>query len=69
LFDEALYNARKYLELDPFGEYREEAEELIYILNAEKEDETGSFSYEQDELMGRQEEARQYLEAGHFEMA
>lgn len=69
LFDEALYNARKYLELDPFGEYREEAEELIYILNAEKEDETGSFSYEQDELMARQEEARQYFEAGHFEMA
>ncbi|GER74404.1 tetratricopeptide repeat protein [Weizmannia acidilactici] len=67
-FNEALYHARQYLEKDPFGEYREEAEELIYMIDLD-DGELESISYEQDELMIKQEEARRLLEAGNFEMA
>ncbi|WP_018660851.1 tetratricopeptide repeat protein [Heyndrickxia acidiproducens] len=67
-FNEAFYHASQYLEKDPDGEYSEEAEELLYMIDLEEEDFEYS-SFEQDELMIKQDEARHLLETGNFEMA
>ncbi|MBB2481234.1 tetratricopeptide repeat protein [Bacillus sp. APMAM] len=68
LFHEAYKHANKYLELDPYGEFAEEAEDLIYVINTEETDLEDSL-YMQDELIMKQEKARQLLESGNFQMA
>lgn len=67
-FNEAYYHVKKYLEKDPDGKYKEEAEELLYLIETEDDDFEYSL-YEQDELMMKQEEARWLLETGNFEKA
>jgi tetratricopeptide (TPR) repeat protein len=68
LFHEAYKHANKYLDIDPYGEFAEEAEDLIYVINTEETDIEDSL-YMQDELIVKQEKARQLLESGNFEKA
>jgi tetratricopeptide (TPR) repeat protein len=64
LFGDAHKHARIYLDQDPLGEFTEEAEDLIYIINTE---EAGDYPIDdQDELIVQQEKARELLESGNF---
>lgn len=67
-FKDAYSHATLYLDLEPDGEFVEEAEELLEILSLET-DEIDEELYEQDDLINKQENARQLLEAGKFEEA
>lgn len=67
-FKDACHHAKLYLELDQDGEFTEDAEDLIYLLNLESEG-LGEELYEEDDLIIKQEQARELLESGHFPKA
>lgn len=67
-FKDAFQHAKLYLELDADGEFTEETEDLLELLEMESDDLDEDF-YAQDDLMIKQEQAREHLESGHFPKA
>ncbi|MEK4028054.1 tetratricopeptide repeat protein [Pseudobacillus sp. FSL P4-0506] len=68
LFKEAFKHAKAYLEQDETGEFTEDAEELLDLIELDSEEGFDELD-EQDELIALQEEARYLLEGGSFEKA
>lgn len=68
LFNEAKNHATAYLEKDSFGEFIEDAEDLLFIIGTEEEDGAADFPIK-DELILKQDKARELLESGNFEKA
>lgn len=68
LFKEAYQHATAYLEYDEDGVFAEDAEDLLDLLRLE-DGEIEEELYEHDELILRQEQARELLETGQFEEA
>lgn len=68
LFKDAFQQAKLYLELDPEGDFAEDAEDLLELLTLESDD-LDDDAYEQDDLIMKQEEARSLLESGYFPKA
>jgi tetratricopeptide (TPR) repeat protein len=68
LFKDAYHHANLYKQLEPDGEFIVDTDELIELLTFESEflDEE---LYEQDDLMVKQERARELLESGYFPKA
>lgn len=67
-FKDAYHHATLYIELDPEGEFVEDTEELLELLTLE-DDDLNEHLYEQDDLMVKQEQARELLETGYFPKA
>jgi tetratricopeptide (TPR) repeat protein len=67
-FKDAYQHANLYLELDPDGDFSEDTEDLLELLSLES-DELEEELYEQDDLIMKQEQARELLESGYFEKA
>ncbi|WP_306009896.1 lipopolysaccharide assembly protein LapB [Bacillus sp. MMSF_3328] len=67
-FKDAYQHANTYLELEPDGEFIEDTEDLLELLTLEAED-LDEELYEQDDLITKQEQARELLESGHFPKA
>ncbi|HWO75636.1 MAG TPA: tetratricopeptide repeat protein [Bacillus sp. (in: firmicutes)] len=67
-FREAFQNAQKYVEAEPNGDFRDDAEELLEIISMELGLDDADLE-EEDELIRQQDEARLCLEAGEFEKA
>ena len=67
-FKDAFTHVNLYLELEKNGEFVDDAEELVDILTLEAE-ESDEDLYEQDDLMTKQEQAREMLESGNFPKA
>lgn len=67
-FKDAYHHAQLYLELDPDGDFAEETEDLLELLTFEADDLEEEL-YEQDELIMKQEKARNLLETGYFPKA
>jgi len=68
LFKDAFHHAKLYLECDSDGDFSEDAEELLELLAFESEDLEEEY-YEQDDLIVKQEQARDLLESGYFPKA
>ncbi|RFU67066.1 lipopolysaccharide assembly protein LapB [Bacillus sp. V59.32b] len=68
MFKEAYRHASAYLDKEEDGEFSEDAEDLLDLITFEA-DETEESLAEQDGLIFKQEEAREYLEAGNFQKA
>jgi len=68
LFQEAKKYAKQYLEFAPDGEFYEDTEDLLDLLSIETNEFDG-FHDEEDELIVRQETARELLESGKLEEA
>lgn len=68
LFKDSYHHASLYMKLEGDGEFAEDAEDLLDLLMLEAEDMEEDF-YEQDDLISKQEEARELLEAGEFKKA
>lgn len=68
LFKDSYHHATLYMRLDEDGEFSEDAEDLLDLLMLEAEDMEEDF-YEQDDLISKQEEARELLESGEFKKA
>lgn len=68
LFKDAYQHANLYLQLEPGGEFAEDTEDLLELLTMEAED-LDEELYEQDDLITKQEQARELLESGHFPKA
>ncbi|WP_141432988.1 tetratricopeptide repeat protein [Bacillus sp. 03113] len=64
-FKDAYIHANKYLELDQDGDFADDTEDLLDVLTLEA-DELEEDLYEQDDLIMKQEEARELLESGNF---
>jgi len=64
LFEEAFYYAKEYLRLAPNGEFFEDAQDLIELMEIDEED--ISFDGEEDELILMQDKAKAMLESGEF---
>ncbi|KAB2329064.1 tetratricopeptide repeat protein [Cytobacillus depressus] len=67
-FKDAYYHANLYMELDEDGEFADETLDLLELLTMEAE-EMDEELYEQDDLITKQEQARELLESGHFPKA
>lgn len=67
-FKDAYEHAKLYLQLDQDGEFTEDTEDLLEVLTVESE-EMDEDLYEQDDLMVKQERARELLESGYFPKA
>ncbi|WP_409272186.1 tetratricopeptide repeat protein [Neobacillus sp. SCS-31] len=67
-FKDASHHSRLYLELEEDGEFADDAEELLELLVMEGFDDEDEL-FEEDDLMVRQEEARNLLESGYFPKA
>jgi thioredoxin-like negative regulator of GroEL len=67
-FKDAFDHAKLYVELDPDGDFIEDTEDLLEVLTMES-DELDEELYEQDDLMVKQERARELLESGYFPKA
>ncbi|WP_433744533.1 tetratricopeptide repeat protein [Falsibacillus pallidus] len=67
-FKEAYKYSVLYLEKDEDGEFVEDAEDLIELISMDAEEVIDSL-HEQDELILKQEEARNLLESGNFQRA
>lgn len=67
-FKDAYHHVKLYLEHDPDGDFSEDAEELLEILALEYDDLEEEF-YHQDDLIVKQEQARELLESGYFQKA
>ncbi|PLR87901.1 tetratricopeptide repeat protein [Bacillus sp. V33-4] len=67
-FKDAYHHANLYLDLDQDGEFTEDTEDLLELLTLEAE-EFEEDLYDQDDLIIRQEHARELLESGHFPKA
>lgn len=68
LFKDAFHHASLYMQLEGDGEFAEDAEDLLDLLMLEGEDMEEEL-YEQDDLISKQEEARELLESGEFQKA
>ncbi|WP_078543947.1 tetratricopeptide repeat protein [Litchfieldia alkalitelluris] len=68
LFQEAYKYANQYLDIDPDGEFAEDTEDLLDLLSIETDFVEEEVEL-QDELIVKQEKAREYLEAGELEKA
>ena len=67
-FKDAYNHAKLYLELEPEGDFMEDTEDLIELLTLE-EDDMDDELYEEDDLIAKQEQARDLLESGYFPKA
>lgn len=67
-FKDAYHHAKLYLQLDPDGDFTEDTENLLDVLTLESE-ELEDELYEQDDLIIKQEQARDLLESGYFPKA
>jgi tetratricopeptide (TPR) repeat protein len=67
-FKDAYTHLTVYLEKDPDGDFTEEAEDLLEVLTLE-EDVLDNDSYAHDDLITKQEQAKQLLESGHIPKA
>ena len=63
------HHANSYLEIEPDGEFSEDAEDLLEVLTLEADDLDEEELYEQDDLIMKQEQARELLESGNFPKA
>lgn len=68
LFKDAYHHANLYKQLEPDGEFTTDTEELLELLTFES-DFLEDDLYEQDDLMVKQEHARELLESGYFPKA
>lgn len=68
MFEEAYRHANAYLDKDETGEFSEDAEDLLDLITFDT-DETEESLFRQDGLIIKQEQAREYLEAGNFPKA
>ncbi|PLT32178.1 lipopolysaccharide assembly protein LapB [Bacillus sp. V5-8f] len=68
MFQEAYRHASAYLDKEEHGEFSEDAEDLLDLITFET-DETEESLEQQDDLIKKQENAREYLEAGDFQKA
>lgn len=68
MFTSAYKHVKLYLDLDETGAFAEEADILLEMIEMNEGEEIDLF-YEDDETMMRQDEAREYLEAGDFNKA
>lgn len=68
LFKDAHHHAEMYMELEVDGEFTEDAEDLLDLITLEAEDLEDDL-YEHDDLILKQEEARELLESGTFPQA
>ncbi|MED1468669.1 tetratricopeptide repeat protein [Bacillus salipaludis] len=68
LFKDAYHHAKLYIELEPDGEFIEDTEDLLELLLFEEEDLEDEL-YQQDDLIVKQEQARDLLESGYFPKA
>ncbi|MFJ5713701.1 tetratricopeptide repeat protein [Neobacillus sp. NPDC093127] len=68
-FKDAYHHAKLYLQLEPDGDFSEDTEELIELLTFESEDLEDELFLEQDDLIFKQEQARELLESGYFPKA
>lgn len=62
-FKDAYQHAVRYLDMDEDGDFADDTKDLIDFIMLEGDD------IEEEELISRQEEAREYLEAGEFQEA
>jgi tetratricopeptide (TPR) repeat protein len=69
LFKDAYHHASLYMQLEPFGEFFEETEDLLEVLTLEADEVEDDDFYEHDDLIVQQEQARNLLESGHFPKA
>ncbi len=67
-FKDAYHHAKLYIQLDPDGDFSEDTEELLELLSFESDD-LAEELYEQDDLIMKQEQARDLLESGYFPKA
>lgn len=67
-FKDAYHHAKLYLQLDPGGDFTEDTEELLELLTLE-DYELDEELYEEDDLIFKQEQARDLLESGYFPKA
>lgn len=67
-FKDAYHHAKLYLQLDPDGDFSDDTEELLELLTLES-DEFEEELYEEDDLIVKQEQARDLLESGYFPKA
>ncbi|WP_445488079.1 tetratricopeptide repeat protein [Niallia sp. 03133] len=68
-FKDAYYHANLYLKLDENGDFAEETEDLLEVLSLESDLLQEEDPYEEDDLINRQDEARELLESGNFPKA
>ncbi|WP_064093020.1 tetratricopeptide repeat protein [Rossellomorea aquimaris] len=68
LFKEAYDHVTSYLEKEEHGEFVEDAEDLVELLELDS-DLIVDDLYEHDDLMAQQEKAKDLLESGHFQKA
>lgn len=68
LFRDAFRHANLYLDLNEDGEFTEDANDLLDLLTLEAEEMDEDY-YEEDDLIIKQEEARNHLESGEFPKA
>lgn len=69
LFKDAHHHAKLYMQLEPYGEFVEDTEDLLQLLTLEAEELEDDDFYEHDDLIVQQEQARNLLESGHFPKA
>lgn len=67
-FKDAYHHAKLYLQLDPDGDFTEDTEDLLELLSFEGEGLEDEL-YLQDDLIIKQEQARDLLESGYFPKA
>ena len=67
-FKDAYHHAQLYLQLDPEGDFSNDTEDLLELLTFESDGLEGDW-YEQDDLIVKQEQARDLLESGYFPKA
>ncbi len=67
-FKDAFQQAKRYLALEPDGDFADDSEELLELLALES-DELEEELYEEDDLIFKQEQARELLETGYFHKA
>ncbi|WP_312468798.1 tetratricopeptide repeat protein [Neobacillus sp.] len=68
-FKDAYHHAKLYLQLDPDGDFSEDTEDLLELLTFESEELEDELFLQQDDLIYKQEQARDLLESGYFPKA
>ena len=67
-FKDAYHHSKLYLQLDPDGDFSEDTEDLLDVLTLEAEEFEDEL-YQEDDLIIKQEQARELLESGYFPKA
>ncbi|EKN71426.1 hypothetical protein BABA_02050 [Neobacillus bataviensis LMG 21833] len=67
-FKDAYHHSKLYLQLDPDGDFSEDTEDLLDLLTLESDDFEDEL-YQEDDLIIKQEQARELLESGYFPKA